>query len=148
MMAVHKSNSHLNDVLIALHRSLVQYVGDCWPWTATEADAVRDAVGRLVERQREHVSRLVDVLVRRDWPVDFGMFPVEFTDLHYVALGYLLDQLVADQKSVVARIEQSRRACAGDAAAAELLDSVLAAERQTLARLEELSKVRVAGTAA
>ena len=136
------ANEALNQVLIDLDKSLLSYVAEAWPWTSNGDAAVQANVNELVVRRRENVGRLADLLTRREWPVDFGTYPTEYTDLHYVALDYLLSQLVQDQKRVTAGIERALSAATGDDAAKPLLEEILNDERDTLARLQKLPRSR------
>ena len=142
------TNEALNQVLIDLDKSLLSYVAEAWPWSSQADATVRGAVEELAVRRRESVGRLADQLVEREWPVDFGTYPTEYTDLHYVGLDYLLSQLVHDQKRVTAGIERTLRAASGDAQAKPLLEEILNSERDTLARLQKLPRSRTPVSAA
>ena len=115
-------NRLLNDVLIALNRSLLQYVGDAWPWTETSAEAARFKLAALVARQRTQSERLTELLIDRRWSIDFGTYPTEYTDLHYVALDYLFALLVDNERGLINDIERARAECAGDREAVRILD--------------------------
>ncbi|MAG92617.1 MAG: hypothetical protein CMJ48_02525 [Planctomycetaceae bacterium] len=99
--------SPLNDVLIETGRSLLQYVGECWPWTHHDADEIRKQLDGLVARQRESVGSLVSLINSHTPTFDIGSYPTEYTDLHFVALDFLLLELVDNQRNVVVRIEQT-----------------------------------------
>lgn len=136
-------NETLNAVLIALNRSLLMYVQEAWPWTAKEVTPEREEMALLAERRREHVGRLAELLNDREVAVDFGVYPAEFTDLHYIALDYLLALLVDSEKQVVDAVAKgSRDVAAGDPEASGLLESILTGENNTVARLQSLAKAR------
>ena len=131
----------LNRVLIRIYRSLLQYVGECWPWTpATAGTAEQNAINALVNSQQASVARLAEFLANREWPVTFGVYPAEFTDLHYVSLEFLLSRLVTDQNAIVTALEQVQQAVRDDPHAAALLHDVTAAEKGHLYQLRELAK--------
>ena len=146
-MADSQHTAELNQLLGALARSLVQYVGECWPWTRVEAEDERRTIDEIVERQQRQIAALADLIMGRGTIAEFGTFPTEFTDLHYVALDYLLDQLIADERSLVAAIESAAGACSDDAEAADLLKQLLAEEQENAATLEKLATLRAAGSA-
>jgi hypothetical protein len=132
----------LNQLLIALHRSLLQYVGDAWPWVATTAEEEREKLLKLVGGQRRHTERLIELLIDRGWPIDFGSYPTEYTDLHYVALGYLIKQLVASEQALIGDIERALAGCAGDAEVMRLLEKLLGEQRRIVQELVALAQPR------
>jgi len=135
-IAVHE---RLNDLLVNLGRSLLQYACEAGPWSSTaDAGGVRTTLDRLAERQRKSVQRLAEHLDAEGFPVDFGIYPDEYTSLHYVSLKYLLSQLLQGQQALVAECEQTVRDVAHDAGARELLGEILAQEQATLAELQRL----------
>jgi hypothetical protein len=130
----------LNDLLIGLGRSLLQYTQEAWPWTP-ETDGVdrRGAIERLAARQQESVRELAEFLDAAGHPVRFGVYPEEFTSLHYVSLRYLLHRIVVNQQAVVSQCEQTARAAADDPDAAALLEGIVRREREILAELRQLA---------
>ena len=141
-----QNNSELNLLLINLGRSLLQYVEACSPWSADKTQC--NSLDALVMTQKDNVARFADLLNQRRWNIDFGSFPTEYSDLHFVALDYLLLQLVVNQEALIADIEQTQKKIAGDAPALELLSEILSSERDILTKLKELSKPRSSGSAA
>jgi len=139
-------SAELNRVLVVLRRSLLQYLGESWPWTDPKHQEVHDRFLQLVGRQQTGIERLVETLVARGWIMDFGVFPTEFTDLHYVALDFLLAQTVDNQRAVVHEFELAIDACAAeDPAALALLQHLAAVERDNLDELQAMSRNAPAG---
>lgn len=134
-------NAVLADVVIDLSRCLLQYVGESWPWTASD-EAEQQVIDNLVARQQQSVAKLADILHRRRNFIDFGAYPTEFTDLQYLALDHLLDQLVTSERALVDALGQAVTAVAGDDEAQAALESSLTVERDNLGRLEELAASR------
>jgi hypothetical protein len=134
-------NDVLADVVIDLSRCLLQYVGESWPWTPGDA-AEHEVIENLVVRQQQNVANLADILLRRRKYIDFGAYPTEFTDLQYLALDHLLDQIVASERALVDTIGQAVTTAAGDDEAQTALESSLTVERENLGRLEELAASR------
>lgn len=132
-------NAELNRVLVVLRRSLLQYMGECWPWTDPRHQAVRERFDRLISRQEANIASLVEQLIRRGWHVDFGVFPTEFTDLHYVALDFLLTQAIKNQQAAVAEVQAGLAACAGDPEAFAHLQHIAAVERDNLDELKAMA---------
>jgi hypothetical protein len=134
--------TRLNGLLVDLNRSLLQYVGECWPWTDLESNAERQTLHRLVRRQQEQIRALTDWLARRGWPIDFGTYPTEYTDLHYVSLDYLLVQLTASESALV---EEAQAFLARDwdsPQAVQLVERVLAEEQAIDTELQKLAASR------
>lgn len=143
-------SSALNDLLVRLNRSLLQYAGESWPWTDLEAAGEQAVVDSLVQRQRTHVGRLAELLWGRYWNIDFGVYPAEYTDLHYVALDYLLTLLVASENDVLGEIERVLPLCAGDEDAARIVEDARNDQREIVEQLQRLVETRnaAAGNAA
>ena len=143
-------SSALNDLLVRLNRSLLQYAGESWPWTDSEAAGEQAVVHSLVERQQTHVRRLADLLWDRYWNSDFGVYPAEYTDLHYVALDYLLTLLAASERDVLGEIERVLPLCAGDEEATRIVEDARNDQREIVEQLQRLADARnaAAGSAA
>lgn len=136
-------NEILNQVLIALNRSLLMYVQEAWPWTTKGGEAEQQEILAIAGRRREHVAGVVELLVDRESEVEFGVFPAEFTDLHYIALNYLLTLLVESEQQVVDTVAKAiREISADDPEATLLLESILTGEKDTVTRLQALAKAR------
>lgn len=134
-----QQNDILNQVLVVMGRSLLQYSADAWPWTGSGSTASRSAVEALIAAQSVRVRRLAELLDGRGWTIDFGVFP-DFTDLHYLSLDYVLPHLVANERSVVRQIEAALSQCTGDAKGTALLTEILEGEHVVLAKLDELAR--------
>lgn len=132
-------NRRLNELVIEIGRSFLQYVGESWPWTLTR-DADRQAKLRgLVAQQSQNVSRLVVFLDDSGHSVEFGTYPTEYTDKQFLSLEYLQQQLIENEKSIVNDIRTTRD-CVSCEELTALLDSVLEVESEVLLSLEELAK--------
>src|SRR3954468_53185 len=98
-MTLTASEPILNTVLIALHRSLLQYMSDAWPWTDAHSAAARDEIASEAASQAETVEGLCDLLRERDVPVAVGTYP-DFSNLNYLSIDFLLKRLVKNQEQV------------------------------------------------
>lgn len=132
----------LNKLFVLLHRSLLQYVGECWPWTAEDGrqTEILATIKGLIATQKKNEAALAKPLTESGWVLDFGGYPTLYTDLHYVSLTYLLKQLVISQSQITA---------AFDGAAQEYPDSPLLkriadSERETLKAIQSASAAPVA----
>jgi predicted mannosyl-3-phosphoglycerate phosphatase (HAD superfamily) len=140
-----QQNTRLDQLLITLSRSLLQYVGEAWPWTDSHASVERQKINELVALQQKQISRLSELLSRRNGYIDFGTYPTEYTDLHYVALDYLLSQLIENEDSLITDLEQTLQKCTDDSDAIPLLQQILSDQRASLSQLQELAESRKNG---
>jgi len=129
-------SDRLNDLLIDVGRSLLQYVGESWPWTSEDEADVGASVVRIVAEQRATVLQLAELLDARAHRIAYGQYPSEYTSLHYVALDYLLDQLALQQQDLAAELSVAVADAAGDDEAHSLLT---AAAEQARRHADELS---------
>jgi hypothetical protein len=137
-MARIQHNAKLNQLVVDLGRSLLQFVGEVSPWTPANAVATREAVARLVRRQQADVARLTDLLVARSCPIDFGMYPSDFTDLHFLSLKSLLPRVIASQEALIAELDEAAHTCIDDPEAVTVLGEVLSSERAGTEELKTL----------
>ena len=135
-MAAITHDAKLNDLLIDLGRCLLQYAVEGCPWNRTPA--VQTTLAELAGIQQQHVGRLTQFLNERAWPVDFGTYPTEFTDLHFVSAEYLLPRVIKGQSALVTELDEAIHTCIADPPAIALLRDVLAGEQQVLERLKQL----------
>lgn len=143
----------LNNVLIQMARSFLQYVAESWPWVSTETASVESQVRVLAARQRQDVSELAAFLVGREHFIDFGSFPTEYTDQQFLSLQALIGRMKASHQLVCSRIANTVTSLrtAGDVEASQLMVTLESHERDILKALgdieQELSKpVSVAST--
>lgn len=143
----------LNNVLIQMARSFLQYVAESWPWVSTETASVESQVRVLAARQRQDVSELAAFLAGREHFIDFGSFPTEYTDQQFLSLQALIGRMKASHQLVCSRIANTVTSLhtAGDVEASQLMVTLESHERDILKALgdieQELSKpVSVAST--
>ena len=137
-MSENDTNHRLNGLLIDLEKSLLQYVGECWPWTSAHGRSIREDVQELVARQQSDATRLAQFLIERDHPLESGAYPTEYTRLHYTALAFLLGELDRNQSAIASRVQ----AVAGselNGAGADLVNEISTSEQQIQTRLRELA---------
>lgn len=138
-MAHVQHNGKLNQLLIDLSRSLLQYVGQCCTWASqAQADMEQD-FGKLVAEQEHHVAQLAELLLERHWTIDFGGFPATYTDLHFLSLKFLLKQIVVNQKAIVAELDEAVHTCVDDPEATALITQILGSERQMTEQLQAMA---------
>ena len=138
--------AQLNRLFVLLHRSLLQYLGECSPWTAEDSHQsdTLAALSDIVTRQKQDEILLADVLTGSGWVVDRGGYSTSFTDLHYVSLKYLLKQVVLSQTDIVKAFE----AAAQKYPDMPLLQTVANNEREILNSARPLAATQAPAVAA
>ena len=131
----------LNDVLIALHRSLLQYIRDAWPWTDAASEPLKDPLEKEAASQAETVEGLTDLLRERGYSVAFGTYP-DFSNLNYVSIDFLLKRVVKNQERVVAACEMAANLLADHPEDADLVREIAAAESERLGHLRSLTVLK------
>ncbi|MCH2212182.1 MAG: hypothetical protein MK110_12830 [Fuerstiella sp.] len=134
--------SIINEALIGLARSFLQYVAESWPWVDVSHQSIEKQLQLLAARQREDVSELVQLLIDRELPIDIGVFPTEYTDLHFISLVTLLDWLQIGQSRISDRLAaaaQSLRESA-DEDALDLIEAIAGRQQNLAASLRELQQ--------
>ncbi len=138
-MAETKFSLQLNDLLIQIGRSFLQYVGESWPWASLSSNETRQTLERLAAEQQQSVAALARVLTEAGQYIDFGTYPTSYTSLHYVDVNYLLDQLVQNQESIVKACESTARTAASEPMTSSLLQEIVVVERRHLDELRKLT---------
>ncbi len=131
-------DEQLNSVLIELNRSLLQYAYECWPY-AQAGDSAAAKLTELAAIQQTDVGVLVDVLLERQWPIDFGTYPTEYTALQYNSVPSIAGALHKSQQIAFAKLEEVIAACAEDAFVSEVLSQVRTNENAVLAELKNIA---------
>lgn len=141
-MTCQDNEAVLNNTLIQMACSFLQYVGESWPWVSTESNSIEPQIKVLASRQRQDVSEIVDLLTAREHFIDFGSFPTEYTDQQFLALQTLIIRLKTSQTLICERIALSVESLqtAGDSEATKLLRTVESHERDILKALSEVEQ--------
>ena len=138
MVNVHH-NAKLNQLLIDIGRSLLQYVGHSSAWSSRAQAILEQEFPKLVAIQQEHVGQLSALLTERRWTIDFGGFPASFTDLHFLSLKYLSKLILKNQATLIAELDEASHTSVDDPEAAVLIAEILQSEKQITDRLRELT---------
>lgn len=127
----------LNPLFVLLHRSLLQYVGECSPWTAEDSHQAETlaALRSVVAAQKRDETLLADALNAAGWIINCGGYPTIYTDLQYLSLKYLLKQIVISQTAIVKALEDAAQSHPDSA----VLATVAAGERDVLKTVKALA---------
>jgi len=130
----------LNNALIQMARSFLQYVSESSPWVSMDSASAEAQIEVLAARQRQDVGEIVSVLSVREHFIDFGSFPTEYTDLQFLSLQALMGRLKASQRLICDGLAASTVSLrtSGDAEGADLLSTLESHERDILRALQEI----------
>lgn len=87
----------LNRLLQTLCRSLPMYLAEAQPWIGHNGEQLQVVLADIAADYRSYVERLMDMILELDGPIETGWFPTEFTDLHDLAVDYLLGKCLERQ---------------------------------------------------
>ena len=112
-------------------RSLTQYIGDSWPWTHRSDREAQELVHSIMADERRWAEQLAALITERGGVPRMGSYPLEFTNsnLHYVALDYMLRRLADYLENNMAALRADQAAASDDPALQSLLGQMI--ERQT-----------------
>ncbi len=120
-------------------RSLLQYVHESYPWTTLAAQSVLTQVEQMVAEKRHALAALARLLTKRHVPPPFlGPYPMDFTNVNFVSLSYLLPLLVEQEQGNLAALEKDL-SHVGDAEIHAQVQSMLDMNRRHLEKLTEMA---------
>lgn len=128
----------LNSVLDRLSHTLLQYIGESWPWADPLEPAQQEIVLGLVRRQQFGAERVAELLTGRRAIVTLGNYRFDGTSLHYCSIEFVKPQLIEDETRLIAELREALSSVNGDAEAVRLLEQLITDEEVTLNKLSEL----------
>lgn len=130
----------LNNTLIQMSHSFLQYVAESSPWVRLDAGSIESQIRVLAARQRQDVAEIVSLLLEREHHIDFGTFPTEYTDLQFLSLEAMMGGLIRGQQAICQQIRAAEAAIrsTGDTVAADVLAAVEIHEENLLKALNEI----------
>lgn len=144
------TDSRINSVLISLSRSFLQYVSESWLWVDDSAKGVGEQISVLAARQRQDVADLARLLQDREWSIDYGAYPTEYTDMQFLSLSALFSQLMFAQSVIGDKLSAavSDLQALGDSEAAEWVEIIRLREGDLAGALKEIQHDLQQATAA
>jgi hypothetical protein len=117
--------------------SLLQYVGQSFPWSGDKSLLMRTQILTMAGEERDSAARLVRILQKKHVPLRVkGGFPSHYTSGNFVSIDYLLPKLIAEHEKEVAEIERELPKVADEEALA-LAQSYLDMKRGHLQALKQ-----------
>ena len=129
----------LNRLLQVQNRSLLAYLAQASPFVDRADRRAAEVLANMHANQQAMAARLADAVRERRGRVEGGTFPMDFTNLNFVALNRLLPELIQHQRRDISVIERCVAQLQNDPQARALAEEVLGAERAHLEQLEELA---------
>lgn len=129
LMSTTTTNRQLNELLVDLHRSLIQYVLEAWLWSTPEAKELKGVVLSLAERQRQDAGKIATLLMNRHVVIDFGTYPSDFTRFNYVAVEFLYENLCLHQNTILQTLENALPDLKADSVAHDLINDILVSQK-------------------
>jgi hypothetical protein len=128
----------LSGLLNQVRYSLLQYIGESWPWSGKDDQARLDAFTGLVRRQQFSAERLASLLLERRAVVPGSNYPKDCSELHFVTLDFAKKRLIANAEAVVTALKAATSQLTDDAEALRLVEQLASDEQQTLDSLKTL----------
>ncbi len=141
-----ESSQRLMQLLLHHYRSLPIFLTEAVPWTHRGDERATSVLLDIVAGQRDLSNRIAAELEQRGWPLDMGEYPMDFLDLHFLSLDFLLQRLVDNQQREVDAIARLSAEVDEDPVAHDLAQEALGAAKGYLESLTELMPDVVAGS--
>ena len=128
----------LSDLLNQVRYSLLQYIGESWPWSGKDEQNRYDAFIGLVHRQQFSAEQLAALLLERRAVVPGSNYPKDCSELHFVTLNFAKKRLIENADAVVAGFKAATSQLSDDAEALRLVEQLASDEEQTRDSLKAL----------
>jgi hypothetical protein len=96
----------LNHLLAIITRSFPQYLQFSRPYVPPGRSDLVEAVHSIVVDQNGLADRISQMLIDSHSPLRSGEFPMEFTDLHDLEIGFLIGLAFDYQRQDIKKIEE------------------------------------------
>jgi hypothetical protein len=136
----------LNRVLAILQRSFPQYLRYARPYIPPGREDVMATIDEIVAGQDALAERVSQYIFDSGGLPDRGKFPIEFTDMHDLAIDFLIQEEIDCQKQDVANLEQCVESLRSAPAAQSLAAEALGMAKGHLESLEALKANPTAST--
>ncbi len=123
-------NALFEQLLYRMNRGLLQYVRQCSPWIGAGEEWRRARLQELATQQQRSIAAIAELLDRRGYHINWGVFPKDYAPYNYVAIKCLWTKTANFQSQLVRRLETACLEVAEDDEAAAILQEVLTTERR------------------
>jgi rubrerythrin len=134
-----RTYSHLAEMVRRESRTLLQYVGDSYPWITPDEQNVLAQIRSMIQEERQGVAELMGLILRnRLTPPYIDSYPVAFTSLSFVSLEHLIPLLTANEEKDLIRLERELGELT-DSEAKELVKKIVETKNRHLESLRILN---------
>ena len=88
----------LNRILALHSRSLPRYLSNAHPWSTALDSSAERALQHIAEDQQLMVERIALAIMAEGGCPNLGAFPMAFTGLHDLSVGYLIPEVTQRQQ--------------------------------------------------
>src|SRR5262245_59526035 len=133
-----RTQALLQDIVRRASRSMLQYVGESYPWAGDGEADVLAKVQAIIAEEEQAVEGLAAFLRKKRIGIPYlGSYPENFTHINYVSLDYLLPKLLEWQCGWVGILEKDESLIADAEPKAEV-EKLVAVARRHRDELEKL----------
>jgi len=134
-----RTQALLQDLVRRASRSMLQYVGESYPWASDGETDVLAKVQAVIAEEEQAVEGLATYLRKRRIAIPYlGSYPEIFTHINYVSLDFLLPKLLVWQRKWTGILEKDAAQIADAEARAEV-EKLVAVARCHVNELEKLA---------
>src|SRR5205823_7357742 len=102
-----RTQALLQDIVRRASRSMLQYVGESYPWAGDGKADLLAKVQAVIAEEEQAIESLAAFLRKKRISIPYlGSYPQKFTNINYVSLDYLMPRLRDWQRSWVGILEQ------------------------------------------
>lgn len=128
----------LNELLGLQVCSLASFLSQVSPWTHLGDEKATATLEHIVADQHAMAERIADLITELDGRIEPGVFRIEFADMHFLSLEFLLGELLRWQREDLRSIQRIAQQLSHSPRASELAQEALGSERAHLEALETL----------
>lgn len=139
---------YLQNLIRQEGRSMLQYVGEAFPWTTPANQAFLPHISEMIAAEKHKAEELTRLLLKhRGRPAFLGAYPISFTNINFISLDHLLPRLAKFEKVRIAELEADLNRLLHEETRSRVRE-LLEMKKRHLARLEELTAQRTPAGAA
>jgi hypothetical protein len=122
-------------------RSFAQYMGETWPWGEERNRSAHDLLQSILADERRWATQLSEIITDRGGQPLVDNYPDVFiqSNLHYVAMDYLMQRLADYLEAEIAELRKEAESVAGDAPVQALIAQMIERKTGQVAALRKLS---------
>lgn len=126
----------LNRFFARTYYSFAGYLQGTAPWLRPCDAVLWDLVNQIARDHEDFAVRAAHLILARRARLDSCQYPSQFTSCNYLALEYLVGQLIGHQRSLIVEMESCLDDLSHDGEAANLIETAIASQRRRLIALE------------